>query len=453
MSGLFGLLDMGASAFTAHTAGVSVVGNNLANVATEGHSRQSVVLNADALIGGVRADGVLRAENYLLAGRERDSAGSLGYSQTTAAALLDLDGQLTLGDRNIVDGISGFFGSLVDLSSAPLDTNLRQQVVDGAEEVAAAFNGASIAASDAIARADGRITMLAGEATQLAAQVAAANESLAIRFDPTIADQRDLAAQRLSGLIGGSARIDPDGHMRVVTGGGAVVVDGDRPSSFEAVPDVALGGRVRLDIVDGTHRVDATTGLDGGKIAGELAFRDGAATDTLARLDQLAFDFATAVNAVHQAGAAPDGTTGLSLFAVSAAPGGAAAALAVDPTLAADPDAFAAGAVGQGAGDVTGLLSMLDLREQPLAGGGARSFVEEAIGTLASVGSYAQQASGALALETARTDVLASMRDSLSGVSIEEEMMRLSQLQRSAEAASSFVATVDDMLASLLATL
>ena len=96
---------------------------------------------------------------------------------------------------------------------------------------------------------------------------------------------------------------------------------------------------------------------------------------------------------------------------------------------------------------------MLDLNDSLSAAGGSATFVDEAIGTLASVGAQAQQASGALELETARSDVLASLRDSLAGVSLQEEMARLSQLQRSAEAASTFVATVDEMLARLIATL
>ena len=49
--------------------------------------------------------------------------------------------------------------------------------------------------------------------------------------------------------------------------------------------------------------------------------------------------------------------------------------------------------------------------------------------------------------------MIAGQRDALSGVSIEEEMLRLSEFQRAAEAASTYVSTIDQMLANLLATL
>lgn len=453
MSGLFGMLHMGAGAYNAFSVGVGVAGHNIANVATEGHSRQSVLLNSDSVIGGVLVDGILRSESHLLAGRERDAMGSLGYSASSAQALLDLDGELAAGDDNLVDAFSSLFGKLVDLSSSPLDSSLRQQAVDGANALASAFNSASTRVTDAIARSDGRLSMLADEATKLASQIAAANKAIAAKYDPTIADQRDLAAKKLAELVGGEARIDPDGHMRFVTSGGAVLVHGDRASSIEAVPDAALDGRMRIDIVDGPHRTDVTSSLGGGKLAGELGFRDGTAVQIGARIDQLAFDFANAINAVHSASAAPDGTTGLDLFVVPATADGAAAAFAVDASIGADPSLLGTAAVGAGAGDTTGLLAMIDLREQALAGGNSRTFIEEAIGTLASVGSQAQQAQGAHDLELARSDALASLRDSLSGVSLEEEMMRLSQMQRSAEAASTFISTVDEMLTNLIATL
>lgn len=453
MSGLMGLLDMGVAAFHTHSVGVGVVGHNIANASTPGYSRQSVLLNADEIMGGVRADGVLRSENHLLAGRERDAAGSLGYSQSTSAALVDLDGQLALGNDNLVDGIAAFFGSFVDLSAAPLDEGLRQAAVEGANDLAESFSVASARVTNAIDRSDGRLSGLAQRATELASQIAAANRSIAGKFDPTIADQRDLAAVQLAEIIGGQARIDADGYMRFVTAGGVVVVDGDRPATIEAVPDPALDGRLRIDVVDGIHREDVTGRMGGGAMAGELAFRDGDASAALARIDQLAFDFATAINAEHQGYAAPDGTTGLNLFDAPAVVEGAAAAMAVDATVAADPGVLATATIGAGPGDTTGLLAMLDLREQPLAAAGERTFVDEAIGTLSSVGFAAQQASGARELELARTDAIAAMRDSLSGVSLEEEMNRLAQLQRSAEAATTFVSTVDDMLAQLIATL
>ena len=93
------------------------------------------------------------------------------------------------------------------------------------------------------------------------------------------------------------------------------------------------------------------------------------------------------------------------------------------------------------------------MRDALTAGGGTRTATDEAIHLLAGIGRLATDAQSAQDLHMARGDMLAASRDALSGVSIEEEMLRLNEFQRAAEAASTFVSTVDEMLANLISTL
>jgi flagellar hook-associated protein 1 FlgK len=231
-----------------------------------------------------------------------------------------------------------------------------------------------------------------------------------------------------------------------------VLVDGARAAHFETTPDATLGGHVRLDVVDGVHRRDVTA-LAGGKLGGEIAFRDGAAAQAAADLDQLAFDLASRLNTTHRAGAALDGSTGRDLFVQPAAPAGAAAAMALDPAVSADPRLLAVAATGAGPSDNRNGLALAALGNQLLAGGGTRSFTDEAIHSLGALGLAARQAKGDADVEQARGDALAALRDGLSGVSLEDEMVRLSQFQHAAEAATRFVSTVDNMLNDMIKNL
>ena len=52
-------------------------------------------------------------------------------------------------------------------------------------------------------------------------------------------DERDRVATELSALVGGQARIDPDGQMRFVLEGGAVLVDGRRAAALAIVTGVS----------------------------------------------------------------------------------------------------------------------------------------------------------------------------------------------------------------------
>ncbi len=453
MTSLIGLLGLGGRAYSAHSAGVATIGNNVSNVSTEGYSRQRVDLSADIVLGGVRADGSFRTENHLLAMQERSNAGSLGFASASTGALLGLDGALSLGPSPLPESISSFFDGLNALEGSPLDSARLQDVVARAQSMAEGFSEAATAIGNAGEGAQFRASLLAQEANELATTIANANETLALYNDPTLADQRDLAAAKLAELVGGSARIDPDGHMRFVANGGAVLVDGDRTNPINVTTDPADPTSITVTVGTGATARDVTAELGAGKLGGEIEFITGTVADTLGQLDQLAFDLATAINGVHAASQAADGTTGLDLFDISAGPAGAASAIAVNQAISDDPSLLATGTLGEPAGDIGGVSSLLGLRDATTAAGGSRTAVDEAINILAGVGRLAADSQSAQDLHMARGDMLAARRDSLSGVSIEEEMLRLSEFQRAAEAASTFVSTVDEMLANLLATL
>ncbi|MGH1344462.1 MAG: flagellar hook-associated protein FlgK [Nannocystales bacterium] len=453
MTNLFGLLGLGGRAYQAHSAGVATIGNNVSNVSTEGYSRQRVELGADIVLGGVRADGSYRSEDLLLASRERDNASSLGFASSSTSALLGLDASLAAGGSALPESISAFFDGLNALQASPLDGARMQDVVQRARSMAEGFSDAATAITTSAENAQYRAETLAGEINELSSTIAAANETLTLYDNPGVADQRDLAAARLAELVGGSGRIDPDGNMRFVANGGAVLVDGDRthPLNVSSVPSDPTS--ITVTVGSGPSARDVTTEIGAGQLGAEIEFITGTVGATMTQLDELAFDFATAVNGIHTAGQAADGTTGLAVFDIPLGPGGAAAAISVNQVLQDDPSLLATATLGEPAGDIGGITSLLALREGLTAAGGTRTATDEAINILSGVGRLANDAQASESLHRARGEMLDAQRDALSGVSIEEEMLRLSEFQRAAEAASTYVSTIDQMLSNLLATL
>jgi flagellar hook-associated protein 1 FlgK len=129
---------------------------------------------------------------------------------------------------------------------------------------------------------------------------------------------------------------------------------------------------------------------------------------------------------------------------------GAAAAMAVDPALLSDSTRLATAGPGAGPGDNAGARALVELRDQPLAGGGRRTFVDAGIDIGAEVGRSAAEAMGERDFFTAQGNHLAGLRDAVSGVSLQEEMSNLSQFQHAAEAQVQFLSTVDDLLGSII---
>lgn len=452
MSSLFGLLHLGSNALGAQNAGIAVASNNVANVGTEGYSRQRIDLQSNLaapLVGGVRAAGVDRMSSDLLAGRIRSNNSSVSIADAFAGALLDLEAQMTasgdLGGR-----VAGFFASMGEVSAAPSDVNMREAAVRAARALATGMQEQAAAVADARAQANVRIRENLAEANQYIQEIAAANRAAAQSDDPAIQDRRDLASQRLSELVGASARIDPDGQMRVSLSDGAVLVDGTRAAELQSTPDEALGGMDRIDVVDGNLRRDVTSSFDGGRVGGELRMRDETAPAALAQLDQLAFDLSSRVNEVHRQNAGTDGVTGRDMFVQPTQVAGAAAAMAVDPALLADSSRLATAAPGAGPGDNGGALAMLGLADQPLADGGRRTFADAGIEIGAGIGRSAAEAASDSEFFSAQSQHLAGLRDSMSGVSLQEEMSNLSKFQHAAEAQLQFISTVDQLLGSII---
>jgi flagellar hook-associated protein 1 FlgK len=432
---LSGLLDVGASAILAQTAGVATIGRNTSNVNTPGYTRQATSLSS-VLGGGVKANTNFRLQDELLASRERTTDGTRAFFDDLSAQLTSLDSNLNSGDSSIVDAIAALFGGITELAAAPADETLRAGVVSSVEKVASTFQRAASEITNAVGEANARIDSYADTASSLAGKIAKLNTAIGDTGDGELYDQRDQAARQLSELVGGTGRLDKDGKMRFVLESGAVLVDGDRANSLES------SNSGRLEVVSGSHRIDITSDLSRGRIGAQLSFRDGTAARAMAELDQLAFDLSNSMNGVHRQHEGLDGTTGVDLFTPPAQIQGAASALAINADVGNDSRMLAGG-----------FLELAALKDSNLAGGGTRTFTDEAIRTFSEIGTEAQRATSDLSVEQSRGEMLANLRDSVSGVSVEEELAKLAQFQHATEASARFISVVDDMMSSLIAQL
>lgn len=452
MSDLLSLLHLGAGGITAAHAGVAAASNNAANANTVGYSRLRVDLEAAPEVGGVRAGAPQRLASAMLASRIRSADGALAMARALGAALSDAEVRLAGTGATLDSQLATLFTRFHQAAASPGDVHTRDAVVVAARDLVGGINRRAADADGARRDADLRIRDLATQATQLATELAASNRAVAQTADPALRDRRDEAARQLVALVGGQARIDGDGQLRLVLDGGAVLVDGTRSAALVTEPDPATG-LSRLIVADGTSRRDVTGDLASGAVGGELAFRDRAAVTLLGDLDQLAYDLAAGLDAVHLTHAGSDGGTGRRMFVPLAGVAGAAARLALDPALAADPSRLATAAVGSGPGDNTGALALARLATARLASSGQRTLTDASLDLVARVATEVGETSREVSRGELVADHLAGLRDSVSGVDISEEMTNLARFQHAAAAMTKFVSTIDDMLGTLIGQL
>jgi flagellar hook-associated protein 1 FlgK len=221
--------------------------------------------------------------------------------------------------------------------------------------------------------------------------------------------------------------------------GGRVVVQGESVEDLRfdrsAADAPTLGGRALQPV-----EVD-------GRIGGLLETRDVDLADAIRRLDELARDLADEVNAVHRQGTAADGRPAGDFFVMTRLDhdgvGGAAATLSVDPAVLDDADRIAAGSSGE-SGDNVVALDLAALRQR-LGGPSGR--------LQALVVDFGARAKEAADLATGQGVIVQSFeaqRESVSGVSLDEEATNLLQFQRSYEAAARVMSIVDEMTQTLL---
>lgn len=452
MASLTALLGTTVGGLGAAQQLLATAGHNTANVNTPGYTRQTVnlVSTGSGSIwdpGGVAIGSITQSRDRYLEAQLPAAFGQASYSQARADTL----GSITALNPSAAQGLSAtlgsFYSSLRALSQNPGNNGLRQVAVASAQALALSFNQTAGALAQAQGGLDGQVLDSVAAINTAASTVAALNQQIrtarAAGSDANdLVDARQQAQDTLSKLTGALPISNDQGDVSLALPGGHLLVSGDHALALTAAADPSSGGHVTLKLSSGEALPGSAIS---GRVGGWLSARDGSLAAAAASLDTLATDFASAVNTAHRAGYALDGTTGRDLYTVTAG-AAAAASLAVAASLAGNPDLFAAtGSASAGPGDASNLQLLLGTESAALAGSGAS--VGHTFSALVSgFGSAAAQASAEAQHDSAVQGHLSTLRESASGVSIDEELISIQKAQRAYEAVSKVLATTSTML-------
>lgn len=463
MGGLYDALGVGLNTLVSHQAGIAVTGHNIANVNTEGFHRQQVQVKARGSgTYGIEIAKVRRHTDEYLARRLHAQEGTLGHSNARASGLQSVEAVVgNQGEFGLSATLDRFFASWRELSVFPQEASQRGETITATQSLVNAVHRIDETIADARTDANIEIGRVIGEVNTLIADVSRLNreivENEAYGEDANeLKDQRDGAARDLGELMGATTTYDADGSLSIQLGGGVNLVQRDATIPLEARNQDDNGdGIVDSPFFD----IWTNSGVDfnvndriGGKLAGLLQLRDVDLADRVSELDEFAYDLANAANAVHEANFDLDGTAGTNLFESLSGPEGAAENLMINEDIENDIDLLAAADTAANApGSGVGALAMAHIEQANVAGSGTQTLSESAnllqTNYLFSLREalHAEEGSGL------RLDLLDQLRESHSGVSIEEEMMSLSKYQRAFQGASKILSTVDQMLQTLIA--
>lgn len=467
MAGLRAAFVTGLSGLHTSQAALATIGHNIANASTVGYSRQRAeVAQRDPIrfsrIGylgqGADVNNITRADDRFLelqVMRDRTLSGFYNGREETLAIFerLYAEGQTpTVGDA-----LDGFFDAARELQQDPSSFGARGAFLAAVEGVARGFRTLAHDATVVRHGIDDDLSMQLDEVNRLARKIAEMNARVVSgevggEQMNDFRDQRDLAIRELSTLVDVNVLPQANGSVSVEIAGHYNLVQEDFAARLEGVPNPANDGLFDVELVGATGgRTDITAALDEGLLGGLIDVRDRVIAGQLAQLDQLAFEFAEAVNAVHRAGAGLDGVVGRDLFVPPGGVADAAANLRVDPAIAADQNLIAAATDPLGVpGDNRNLQALADLQHLDVAALGDVSFNRFYGELLYEVGTEAAGNRDRAVFHAVRAQQSESLRESVEGVSIDDEMIELTRYQKHFEANSKVITTVERLLDTLM---
>jgi flagellar hook-associated protein 1 FlgK len=271
------------------------------------------------------------------------------------------------------------------------------------------------------------------------------------RAEPNdLLDVRQTAQDRLAELVGAKSVSDEQGNVSLHLQTGGAFVAGDEASRFALTPDAGDYDHPTLQVAgtSGT-KMNVRPGSISGALGGLLSARDETVLGAARSLDQLAYDFAGSVNLVHRSGTDLLGQNGADLFLVPTSAPGAARAFTLDTHVESNSSLLATKSSGMaGSGDSSITQQLLGLENAKLAGGSNPTTSYASI--VARFGVESRTAKDAADHTKAMRINIEAMRDSVTGVSVDEELVDMSKAQRAYEAISKVMTTADSMLDTLL---
>jgi flagellar hook-associated protein FlgK len=205
------LVGVASNAVASYQRALGTVSNNIANVATDGYSRQEAVLQANpvAKVGtvylgtGVSVDTVKRQYDSFAEANLRNSNSELASQEPMvnyANRVIDIMGSTSMGLSSAFDQ---FFNSARDLSSDPASTVLRGSFLRDAENIAARFSELSSQLDLVQNETDDAVTGYVDSMNTIIKQLAQVNIQLtkqkSVSLQPAdLLDQRDVLLNDLS---------------------------------------------------------------------------------------------------------------------------------------------------------------------------------------------------------------------------------------------------------------
>jgi flagellar hook-associated protein 1 FlgK len=464
MSDINGIMSMAGQALITQQQAISVTSHNIANVNTPGYSRQKLIMTSNTSLNsalgpmgsGVSADAIERIYDRFLNARINNESQELGRwdAQKKAVETLEMIFNETYGS-GLNEAMSEFWNAWQALTNNPAGSAERQVLVTRGQILTSTFNKLDSDLTHSQQELDLAIAATVTDVNRLSAQLADLNQKIVASETGTqnandYRDQRDLVLKELSELIDLNAFEDANGNVSVLNASGRPLVSGTASWQLSTELNVVSGLQDVVWLDNDGNSVNISNDISGGKLKGWLETRDVLIPGFLNRLDALAQTLVTEVNNLHQTGFDLNGIAGEVFFDGT----GTAADIEVNANIVGDPGLIAASfdplPFPSAPGDNRNAVEIAKLQHQLLMSGNTATFNDYYSSLVRDVGNEVLKSDSYYTIQSEMVAQLDNYRESISGVSLDEEMINLIKFQNAYAAAAKLVTTADELMQTVL---
>ncbi len=479
------ILEIGRQAINANRSALETSANNIANANTPGYSRQKINIESRAGSlsgghfqgGGVDVSSRYRVHDAFVHNQMIQESRYFGAVKARSETLERLETIAATTSEKMSDHINKFFNDVRELSNNPEVMAMRNTVITSAETAAHGFKqmaeSLSEMSKDIDTKIDFEITQINSRAQELASLNEKITNATALGESPNeLLDKRDQIQRQLSQKLGFQTFNDERGNVNLTAGSnGFLVLAGDAyklmTMSTEETP-MKAGGSLEVYIKDisGVRKVNYDK--QNGELGGLMFVRDQVINQAMKQLDKVAYAFMSEVNKVHQGGMGLDGIGGRTLFKDFPDEKGAAIHMKVNDDIKGSPERIAAGHSSTSLGDNSVALEIATLQTKDIlplnlakardpklppdtAEVGSQNITDSLASIIANIGVQSETDHAQFEHQENIVKQLESYRESMSGVSLEEEAVDIMRYQAAYNAAAKALKLGDELFEQILA--
>lgn len=325
-------LNIGLSGLLAFQRQLDVTSHNIANVATDGYSRQRAELtpaSAQFLAGsyygnGVEVATVRRAYDGFVNAELWGQTAAQTSLQTVADLSTRLGAPLSDASSSLQGALSDYYAALRTVAAAPHDASARQAALSSMQTLATRVHILDRTFGSLDQEINGRITATVNEISALATQIADVNQRIASAGTAPandLLDSRDRLITQLSSRIAVHTVAQPDGTLNVMVGTGQSLVTGTQAFTLSVGGGAYDASRPEIYFTGASGTGAVTEQMSGGELGGLLDFRRQVLDPARASVGRVVTSLATTANQQHALGMDAYGNLGGPLWSdLSSAP-------------------------------------------------------------------------------------------------------------------------------------